>query len=70
MKKQKISLSLRKQKISSLDTQDVKGGMFTTDFIKTIRVDCRFTKNTDCGQFTCNLDTITPECLASRVGLC
>ncbi len=70
MKKKKISLSLRKQKISSLDNKEVKGGFVTTDLIVTLRIDCRFTKQTDCGQFTCNLDTITPECLASRLRLC
>jgi len=70
MKKQKISLSLRKQKISSLDSQEVKGGFVTTDLIKTIRIECRITQRTQCGQFTCNLNSIDPRCLASRVGLC
>lgn len=79
MKKQKISLSLRKQKISSLDSKNTKGGFVTTDFIVTIQADCQITRQVDClqyskitqcAQFTCTLRSITPECLASKAGLC
>ncbi len=39
MKKQKISLSLRKQKISSLSGKQVQGGNFTVQIV-TIRPTC------------------------------
>lgn len=64
MKKQKISLQLRKQKIASLEKKQIQGGYFTltlTEPIRTLYIQDCITIQTNCESviLDCPTDTIT-----------
>lgn len=59
MKKQKISLQLRKQKISSLASNNISGGDMRTFTVHPERCMLTITEMTRCLQNTCNDCAIT-----------